>query len=173
MPMAPDLATVRITGDTLELVPRAVAARHRLVPLSRENGRLRIALADPLDTDGIARTGEEDPLAMVDDPDMAAVIAAQLAQKRANALPYDPEPAESDLIGALDTAEPLASAALEREDFAAAMSALASLRAPIDRFFTEVIVNAPEADKRAARLDLLLRFRDAVHQVADFSRIEG
>ncbi len=57
MPMAPDLATVRVTGDTLELVPRAVAARHRLVPLSRENGRLRIALADPLDTDGIDALG--------------------------------------------------------------------------------------------------------------------
>jgi type IV pilus assembly protein PilB len=57
MPMAPDLANVRITGDTLELVSRAVAAKHRLLPLAREAGKLRIAIADPLDTDGIDALG--------------------------------------------------------------------------------------------------------------------
>jgi glycyl-tRNA synthetase beta chain len=53
------------------------------------------------------------------------------------------------------------------------MSALASLRAPIDAFFDEVTVNADEEIKRHSRLDLLARFRAAVHNVADFSRIEG
>ena len=53
------------------------------------------------------------------------------------------------------------------------MGALATLRAPIDAFFEEVTVNAEEEDKRAARLGLLARFRDAVDRVADFSRIEG
>ena len=53
------------------------------------------------------------------------------------------------------------------------MAALATLRAPIDRFFDEVTVNDEDPDKRAARLNLLARFRDAVHQVADFGRIEG
>lgn len=53
------------------------------------------------------------------------------------------------------------------------MSALASLRAPIDAFFDSVTVNDPDAAKRAARLDLLARLRDAVHRVANFSRIEG
>jgi glycyl-tRNA synthetase beta chain len=53
------------------------------------------------------------------------------------------------------------------------MAALATLRVPIDRFFEEVIVNDPQAEKRNARLALLARFRDAVHRVADFSRIEG
>ncbi len=57
MPMAPDLTNARITGDTLELVPRAVAARHHLVPLGREGNKLRIAMADPLDTDGIDALG--------------------------------------------------------------------------------------------------------------------
>jgi type IV pilus assembly protein PilB len=57
MPMAPDLANVRITGDTLELVPRAVAAKHRLLPLSRDGGRLRVAIADPLETDGLDALG--------------------------------------------------------------------------------------------------------------------
>ncbi|MGX7895214.1 glycine--tRNA ligase subunit beta [Tsuneonella sp. HG222] len=119
----------------------------------------------------IARTGEEDPLAMVDDPDMKAVIAAKMAERKT--LSYTPEPAEKALIDALDAAEPQAESAVESEDFAAAMAALASLRAPIDRFFEEVTVNADEEDKRASRLDLLARFRAAVHKVADFSRIEG
>jgi glycyl-tRNA synthetase beta chain len=74
---------------------------------------------------------------------------------------------------ALDTAEPLAASAIEREDFEAAMTALASLRAPIDAFFEGVMVNDPDPDKRAYRLGLLTRFRDAVHRVADFSKIEG
>ncbi|MEO0689091.1 MAG: glycine--tRNA ligase subunit beta [Pseudomonadota bacterium] len=86
---------------------------------------------------------------------------------------YTPETDEKALFDALEAAEPKAAAALEGEDFEGAMAALASLRAPIDRFFDTVVVNAPEADKREARLALLARFRDAVHQVADFSRIEG
>ena len=57
MQMAPDLANVRVTGDTLELVPRAVAARHRLLPLAREGNTLRVAIADPLETDGIDALG--------------------------------------------------------------------------------------------------------------------
>lgn len=123
----------------------------------------------------ISQTGEEDPLAMVDDPDLAPVIAAKMAERHAAAehLTYTPEPAEQALIDALDAAAPQAAAAVEAERFADAMAALASLRAPIDRFFEEVTVNADEANKRAARLALLARFRDAVHRVADFSRIEG
>lgn len=57
--------------------------------------------------------------------------------------------------------------------FAANMTALATLRAPIDAFFADVTVNDPIPPKRAARLALLARFRDLVHGVADFSRIEG
>jgi glycyl-tRNA synthetase beta chain len=53
------------------------------------------------------------------------------------------------------------------------MAALASLRAPVDSFFDKVTVNDPDPARRSARLDLLARMRDAVHQVADFSRIEG
>jgi glycyl-tRNA synthetase beta chain len=113
-------------------------------------------------------TGDEDPLENVDDPEMREIYAAQVSE-----LSYTPDPSEKALIDALDTAEPKATAAIEKEDFAGAMSALASLRAPIDRFFEDVIVNAEEKDVRAARLTLLARFRDAVHQVADFSRIEG
>ncbi|MEN2709887.1 glycine--tRNA ligase subunit beta [Sphingomonas sp. NPDC092331] len=86
---------------------------------------------------------------------------------------YEAEPAESALIEALDAAEPKAEAAIAAEDFEGAMAALASLRAPIDSFFDDVTVNDPDAQKRNARLALLARIRDAVNNVADFSRIEG
>ena len=122
-------------------------------------------------SEGIERTGEEDPLALVDDPDLAPIIAAEFAAH--NSLSYTPEPAEKALIEALDRAEPQAADAVEKEDFAAAMAALASLRKPIDAFFEEVTVNDSDPNKRTARLVLLDRFRAAVHNVADFSRIEG
>ena len=83
------------------------------------------------------------------------------------------EPAEAALADALAVAEPQAVAAIEAERFGDAMSALASLRAPIDAFFENVTVNATDAGIRARRLNLLARFRDAVHRVADFSKIEG
>ena len=88
-------------------------------------------------------------------------------------LSYTPLAEEAALIAALDSAEPRARAAVEAEDFEGAMAALASLRAPVDAFFDKVTVNDPDPGKRAARLDLLMRMRDAVHQVADFSKIEG
>jgi glycyl-tRNA synthetase beta chain len=80
---------------------------------------------------------------------------------------------EAALLTALDTAEPKAAGAVDAEDFEGAMAALASLRAPIDAFFEGVMVNDPDPAKRAFRLGLLARFRDAVHRVADFSKIEG
>jgi glycyl-tRNA synthetase beta chain len=88
-------------------------------------------------------------------------------------LSYEPEPAESALVAALDSAEPRAREAVRAEDFEGAMAALASLRGPIDRFFDDVTVNDADPAKRAARLALLARVRDAVHSVADFSKIEG
>ncbi|QDX26312.1 glycine--tRNA ligase subunit beta [Sphingomonas suaedae] len=84
-----------------------------------------------------------------------------------------PEPAEAALIAALDVAEPKAADAVEAEEFEGAMAALATLRAPIDAFFADVTVNDSDPAKRAARLALLGRMRDAVHRVADFGKIEG
>ena len=85
----------------------------------------------------------------------------------------DLKPQEKALIDALDAAEPKAAAAIGEEDFTSAMAALASLRGPIDAFFDHVTVNDPDPAKRQRRLNLLMRFRDAVNRVADFSRIEG
>ena len=71
------------------------------------------------------------------------------------------------------TARARVGAAIDGEDFEGAMTALSTLRTPIDAFFENVTVNDADPAKRAARLALLARFRDAVHRVADFSKIEG
>ena len=122
---------------------------------------------EPAAPEKIPHTGEEDPLSQVDNPDLAGIFTD------APPLSYTPEPAEAALMNALDTAQPKATAAIEAEDFAGAMEALASLRGPIDAFFEEVTVNDEDEAKRHNRLDLLARFRAAVHNVADFSKIEG
>ena len=85
----------------------------------------------------------------------------------------DVKPEEHALASALETAEPQALSAVQAEDFTGAMAALATLRQPIDAFFDHVTVNVDDLGTRAERLNLLMRFRDAVDRVADFSRIEG
>jgi glycyl-tRNA synthetase beta chain len=121
---------------------------------------------------GIPQTGEEDPLVLVEDPRLRDAVA-DVAHEAAGEAAPDLEPEEESLVKALDLAESKASAAVDAEDFTAAMEALAGLRAPIDDFFDHVTVNDPDQSKRTRRLNLLARFRDAVNRVADFSKIEG
>jgi glycyl-tRNA synthetase beta chain len=77
------------------------------------------------------------------------------------------------LASAIEIARRSAQAALAREDFGAAMSAMANLRPAVDAFFETVTVNVDEAPTRANRLKLLDQIREATRAVADFSRIEG
>ena len=63
--------------------------------------------------------------------------------------------------------------AVAAEDYAGAMTALARLRAPVDAFFEDVTVNAPDAPLRINRLKLLDEIRAATRGIADFDRIEG
>ena len=91
--------------------------------------------------------------------------------------PYDPalvrEPAEKRLAAAFETVAEQAASAVAGEDFEGAMRALATLREPVDVFFDEITVNAPDPAIRLNRLRLLSGFAAAVHAVADFSRIGG
>jgi glycyl-tRNA synthetase beta chain len=80
---------------------------------------------------------------------------------------------EKSLAKAVDAVEQAAAAAVAREDFAAAMTEMAKLRAPVDEFFDHVTVNATEPDLRTNRLRLLNRIRATTLTVADFSKIEG
>lgn len=63
--------------------------------------------------------------------------------------------------------------AIRDRDYSGAMGALSELRAPVDLFFERVTVNADDPALRANRLRLLAEIRDVLHQVADFSKIEG
>ncbi|NDV49474.1 MULTISPECIES: glycine--tRNA ligase subunit beta [unclassified Salipiger] len=89
----------------------------------------------------------------------------------------DPKFAESDeekaLFAALDTAEAEIAPAMAKEDFAAAMAAMAALRGPIDAFFEAVQVNSDNQVVRRNRLNLLSRIRQTCLQVADLTRVEG
>lgn len=59
------------------------------------------------------------------------------------------------------------------DDYRGAIDDLSTLRAPVDQFFDKVLVNDDDPKVRANRLNLLARLRDVMHQVADFSKIEG
>jgi glycyl-tRNA synthetase beta chain len=83
------------------------------------------------------------------------------------------DPAEVALFDALDAARPVIDKAMTSEDFAAAMEAMASLRAPIDAFFTAVQVNSDNAVVRRNRLNLLSTIRATCLAVADLTKLEG
>jgi glycyl-tRNA synthetase beta chain len=82
-------------------------------------------------------------------------------------------PEEKALAAAIETAKKEASATVAKEDFAAAMSAMAKLRPKVDAFFDKVTVNVDDKALRENRLKLLNEIREATRAVADFSRIEG
>ena len=82
-------------------------------------------------------------------------------------------PEEKALAEAINFAKKEASAAVAKEDFAAAMSAMAKLRPRVDAFFEKVTVNVDDKVLRENRLKLLNEIREATRAVADFSRIEG
>ena len=77
------------------------------------------------------------------------------------------------LAKAIDAAKEEAALAVAREDFEAAMRAMAKLRPHVDAFFDKVTVNVDDKPLRENRLRLLNEIREATRTVADFSRIEG
>jgi glycyl-tRNA synthetase beta chain len=164
--------------DRLEVLLRDAGVRHDFVRASRhwgtqEDGRIdRVELRARALQDFI---GTEDGTNLLAGYKRAANILKQSPEPDVGAAAgmSDLSAAETALQSALDTAAPKASDAVDKEQFGDAMAALASLRGPIDTFFDGVMVNDPDPQKRAFRLGLLARFRDAVHRVADFSKIEG
>ncbi len=80
---------------------------------------------------------------------------------------------ERALFAALDTAEAAIAPAMDTQDFATAMAAMADLRGPIDAFFEAVQVNADNPTVRRNRLNLLSRITQICLSVADLTKIEG
>jgi glycyl-tRNA synthetase beta chain len=83
------------------------------------------------------------------------------------------QPEEKALANAIETAETEAGRAVKKEDFVAAMRAIAKLRPAVDAFFDKVTVNVDDKALRENRLKLLNQIREATGAVADFSKIEG
>jgi len=81
------------------------------------------------------------------------------------------EPAEAALHEALVQVRPLADAAFDRSDYTASLQALAALKAPVDTFFDQVMVNAEDPALRANRLGLLAILHAAMNRVADLSKL--
>jgi glycyl-tRNA synthetase beta chain len=80
---------------------------------------------------------------------------------------------ENALFAALDAADAAIAPAMQAEDYASAMEAMAALRAPIDAFFEAVQVNSDNQIVRRNRLNLLSRIRTTCLQVADLTKVEG
>ena len=81
------------------------------------------------------------------------------------------EQAEKDLFAALQRFVPEANAQFDAGDYTASLQTLAVLRAPVDAFFDDVMVNAEQLDVRMNRLGLLKSLHEAMNRVADLSRL--
>ncbi|MDW3099082.1 MAG: glycine--tRNA ligase subunit beta [Alphaproteobacteria bacterium] len=156
---------VLLMGDQSVQAPGATNTRDLLLIVQRVN-----ALSDFLATDDganlLAGYKRAANILRIEEKKTGAVSGAANTELFA-------EKAESDLYAAIDAATGIAREAVAKEDFAGAMAALAKLRGPVDLFFDDVTVNADEAALRENRLKLLAQIRDALHTVADFSKVEG
>ncbi len=83
------------------------------------------------------------------------------------------EDAEGALSQALGQRLPILDAALQAQDYARGLEALAELREPVDRFFDEVLVMDPDPQVRARRLNLLARLRNAFLRIADIGELQA
>ncbi|MDR7269395.1 glycyl-tRNA synthetase beta chain [Pelomonas saccharophila] len=81
------------------------------------------------------------------------------------------EAAEQALAAAIAEVQPQADTLFEQHDYTGSLQRLAALKAPIDAFFDDVMVNAEDAALRANRLALLGRLHAAMNRVADLSRL--
>ncbi|WP_157627484.1 glycine--tRNA ligase subunit beta [Variovorax boronicumulans] len=81
------------------------------------------------------------------------------------------EPAEKALHAAMAQVVPAANAQFDAGDYTGSLQTLAALREPVDAFFTDVMVNAEQADLRLNRLGLLMSLHSAMNRVAQLERL--
>jgi glycyl-tRNA synthetase beta chain len=149
------ISAVLATGPDDDLVRLVARARALEAFLAGEDGRNLLA--------GLRRAGNIVRIeAKKDGAGITGAVEAQLLR----------EPAEQALHAALAEARERLARALAVEDWTGAMATLAALRPPVDRFFDEVLVNAPETMLRANRLRLLQAMRSALDPIAAFDLIE-
>ncbi len=83
------------------------------------------------------------------------------------------EPAEIALNTALSKVKPEADKLFESGDYTASLKTLAALKAPVDAFFDDVMVNADDPALKSNRLGLLATLHQAMNRVADLSKLAG
>jgi glycyl-tRNA synthetase beta chain len=175
----PILELLSFFADRLKVQLREQGARHDLVDavfaLEGQDDLLMVvrrveALGKFLDTD--------DGKNLLAGTKRAANILRIEEKKDGKAYDGAPDPAlysldeEKALAKAIDQVKAEASAAVAKEDFASAMSAMAKLRPAVDAFFDKVMVNDDDPKVRENRLKLLNEIRAATRAVADFSKIQ-
>jgi glycyl-tRNA synthetase beta chain len=169
--------------DRLKVQLREQRARHDLVDAvlsagSLLEGYLLISVVDRVEALG-KFLDTDDGKNLLAGTKRAANILRIEEKKDGKAYDGAPDPAlyslaeEKTLAKAIDEVKTEASAAVAKEDFAGAMTAMAKLRPAVDAFFDKVKVNDDDAKVRENRLKLLNEIRAATRAVADFSRIEG
>ncbi|MDX3925594.1 MAG: glycine--tRNA ligase subunit beta [Shinella sp.] len=171
--------------DRLKVYLRDLGARHDLIDAVMAAGAPSAASAND-DLLMIARrvealtafiTSEDGKNLLAGTKRATQLLAAEEKKGTAIAGTVSPDllrlDAEKALFAAVNTASKEAADAVGREDFRSAMEALSKLRAPVDTFFDDVLVNDEDPAIRANRLALLAMIRDATGTVADFSKISG
>ena len=96
-----------------------------------------------------------------------AAVEAQVSEQLLH------EPAEKALFAAMQQTVPQADAQFLTGDYTAALQTLAALRAPVDAFFDDVMVNAEQAELRRNRQGLLKKLHEAMNSVADLARLSA
>jgi len=173
-------AVLQFFIDRLKVVLREKSIRHDLIDavfaLGNENDLVRLvaqveALQAFLKTDDgvnlLAGYKRAANILKAEEKKDGRVFAGQVDRNKLTA------PEEASLFSALGASKDQVGNALKDEDFAAAMRHMAALRVPVDAFFEGVKVNAEDAPIRENRLHLLAALRAVVHQIGDFSKIEG
>ena len=145
---APEVdAVIALRPQRLALVPRQLEAVRAFTQLEEAPA---LAAANKRVTNILKKAGEVDPH-----------VNEELLQ----------EPAEKDLYAALQRFVPEANAQFDSGDYTASLQTLAVLRAPVDAFFDDVMVNAEELALRLNRQGLLKKLHMAMNRVADLSRL--
>ena len=178
----PDLSTdlLAFLHDRLKVHLRAKGLRHDVIDAvlampGSDDLTLVVARAKALNDTLATEDGEN----LVQGFKRANNILTQAEEADGVEYSFGPDPkyaedeTEKALFAALDAADAEIRPAMQAEDFARAMAAMAALRAPIDAFFEAVQVNAPNPVLRRNRLNLLARIRATCLQVADLRHIEG
>lgn len=140
-------AVIALRPQRLSLVPRQLEAVRAFATLEQAPA---LAAANKRVTNILKKAGEVD-----------AHVNEELLR----------EQAEKDLYAALQRFVPEANAQFERGDYTASLQTLAVLRAPVDAFFDDVMVNAEDLPLRLNRQGLLKTLHVAMNRVADLSRL--